>query len=93
MGEFGLEIQELTPALAQELGVDQEQGVVVAGVAPGSPAEEAGLRRGDVIVEVDRKPIETTAQLQERLQDADQSVLVLIGRGEATLFVPMKRRG
>ena len=65
----------------------------MAGVEPGSPADKAGLRRGDVIVEVDRQPIETAAALREKLEEADPSVLILIGRGEATLFVPMKRKG
>ena len=89
--EFGLRTQELTPELAQQLGVEGSGGVVIAGVAPDSPAEAAGLRRGDVIVEVNREAIESSAQLSEKLAEAKQNVLVLISRGDATLFVPMKR--
>jgi len=89
--EFGLRTQELTPELAEQLGVSEETGVLVAGVEPGSPAAEAGLRRGDVILEVDRKSVESVDQLTDRLARADERVLVLISRGESNLFVPLKR--
>ena len=59
----------------------------------GSPAAEAGLRRGDVILEVDRKSVESVDQLTDRLARADERVLVLISRGESNLFVPLKREG
>src|SRR5262245_1708476 len=45
--EYGLLVQELTPEIAKNLGVDEEHGVVITGVAPGSPAATAGLRRED----------------------------------------------
>ena len=89
--EFGLRTQELTPELAEQLGVSDATGVLVAGVEPGSPAEEAGLRRGDVILEVDRKSVESVDQLTDRLAQADDRALVLISRGESNLFVPLKR--
>ena len=89
--EFGLRTQELTPELAEQLGVDETAGVLVAGVEPGSPAAEAGLRRGDVILEVDRQDVENVDQLTDRLARADDRVLVLIARGESNLFVPLQR--
>jgi len=90
---FGLRTQELTPELAEQLGVPEDAGVVIAGVEPGSPAEEAGLRRGDVILEVNRKTVANVDQLRDRLDQADDRVLVLISRGESNLFVPLKRGG
>ncbi|MED5263071.1 MAG: PDZ domain-containing protein, partial [Myxococcota bacterium] len=72
-------------------GVSDATGVLVAGVEPGSPAEEAGLRRGDVILEIDRKGVESVDQLTDRLAQADDRALVLISRGESNLFVPLKR--
>lgn len=55
---FGLVLQTLTPPLAQSMGMDPNtQGVVVAEVAPGSAAAKAGLAPGDVILEIDRKPV------------------------------------
>ena len=90
---FGLRAQDLTPELAQQLGVEEGVGVVIAEVEPGSPASEAGLRRGDVIVELDRKPVSDVEDLTDRLGSSDESVLMLISRGQSTLFVPMKRTG
>ena len=90
---FGLRAQNLTPDLAQQLGVENAEGVVISEVEPGSPAAQAGLRRGDVIVELDRKPVRDVDDLTARLGSADDSVLMLISRGDASLFVPMKRGG
>ncbi len=56
--ETGMDIDNLTPDIAHELGMpDLNKGVVVANVTYGGPADRAGLSRGDVILEVDRKPI------------------------------------
>jgi serine protease Do len=92
-GEFGMRVQNITPDLADQLGMDQGEGVVVTGVEPGSAAEEAGLRSGDVILEVDKKEVSDVKQLRSQLADADKSTLLLIRRGEATIFVPVKRKG
>ena len=56
-GEMGLTVQRLTPQIAESLGLEKAEGIVVSAVEPGSAADEAGIRRGDVIVEIDRKPI------------------------------------
>jgi serine protease Do len=90
---FGLRAQNLTPTLANELGLEEAKGVVVTDVAPDGPAAEAGIRRGDVILEVDRKAVEDVDELAERLEADKDSVLVLVRRGENTLFVPLKRMG
>jgi serine protease Do len=91
--ELGLRLQDITPELARQLGVEDETGVVITSVEPGSPADEAGLRRRDVILEVDREAVGDSGEIRKRLRDADESVLMLIRRGEATLFVPVKRAG
>jgi serine protease Do len=91
--EWGLSVQDLTPELADQLGLDEAKGVLVTQVEPGSPADEANLRSRDVIVEVDHGEIDDVADLRQRLAEADDSVLVLIRRGDATLFVPMKKTG
>ncbi|MGH7810701.1 MAG: DegQ family serine endoprotease, partial [Candidatus Binatia bacterium] len=56
-GELGLTVQRLTPQMAESLGLEKSDGVVVTAVEPGSVAEEAGIRRGDVILEVDRRTV------------------------------------
>jgi serine protease Do len=92
-GVYGLRAQDLTPELASQLGIDEDDGVVVTEVRPGSPAAEAGIRRGDVIIEVDREEVKDTKDLQAKLAEDDDSVLMLIRRGDATLYMPMKRAG
>jgi serine protease Do len=71
--------------------VEEGTGVVITDVRPGSPAAKADLRRGDVIVEVDRSPVTDVGDLRSKLEGADERVLMLISRGDATLFIPMKR--
>jgi serine protease Do len=88
---FGLQVQELTPEIAEQLGLEQETGVVIAGVVPGSPAEEAGLRRRDVILEVDHESVTSVADLRKRLNASGESALLLVQRGNSALFVPLKK--
>ena len=89
--EFGLAVQDLNPELAEQLGLDTTEGVLITSVQPGSPADDAQLRRGDVILEVDRSEIEDVEDLRAQLEAADDGALFLIRRGDATIFVPIKR--
>jgi serine protease Do len=58
--KLGLALQTLTPQLAESLGLDpRTRGAVVAEVAPGGQAAAAGVREGDVILEIDRQPVPT----------------------------------
>ena len=88
---FGLAVQDLNPELAQQLGLDSTEGVLITSIKPGSPADDAQLRRGDVILEVDRSEIEDVDDLRVQLDAADDGALFLIRRGEATIFIPIKR--
>jgi len=88
---LGLAVQDLNPELAQQLGLDTTEGVLITSVQPGSPADDAQLRRGDVILEVDRSAISDVNDLRTQLDAADDGALFLIRRGEATIFVPIKR--
>jgi serine protease Do len=91
--ELGLTVQELTPEIAKHLGISETAGVLVSEVKLGSPAHRAGIRRGDVIKEVDRQPIEDlkgyTRQMA-RLKEKDD-ILMLIQREENTFFVVVRR--
>ncbi len=91
--EFGLAVQTLTPEIAENLGVDPStKGVVVASVEPGSAAEDAGLQRGDVILEVNREAVQSESSYQNAIKKAGtgKSVLFLVRRGENTIFVALK---
>jgi len=63
-GYLGVYVQDLTPDLAKTLGLEEVKGVVVPKVVPGSPAEKAGIKQGDVILEVNGKAIESGQQLK-----------------------------
>jgi len=66
-GRLGIEMADLTPEIASKLGVKATEGVVVAAVQAGSPAEKAGLRERDVIVAMNGRPARTAAELRARL--------------------------
>ncbi|GAK61694.1 heat shock protease DegP/HtrA [Candidatus Vecturithrix granuli] len=87
--QFGLSVQELTPEIASQLGYTGDQGVIISSVEPGSPAEEAGLRRGDLIKEINRQPITSVEEYNAALAGIgkDESFLALVRRGENTLYV------
>lgn len=91
-GDFGLTVQGLTPQLADRLGLDRAEGVVVTAVEQGSPASEAGMRRSDVIVEIDRKPIRQLGDFRAAIKKIKKGkgVLFLVRREETTLFLALK---
>src|SRR3546814_7798248 len=79
-GWLGVQIQAVTEDIAGALGLDGTNGALVSSVMPGSPAEEAGLEVGDVIVEFGGDTIEDPRELQRVVADA-----ALGGRVEATV--------
>ena len=90
--DLGLTVQELTPQSARSLGLNQVEGVVITSVQPESPAADAGLRRGDVILEINQRAIRKVADFQKAIQgDKDKNVLFLIRRGDNNLFLALKR--
>jgi serine protease Do len=91
-GELGLTVQRLTPQMAESLGLDKSEGVVVTAIEPGSAADEAGIRRGDVIVEVDRKLVRNLDEYKKAVAAIrkGRGVLFLVRRGDSTLFLALK---
>ena len=62
-GWLGVYIQQVTPELAEAMGLEKDAGAMVSKVEPGSPAEEAGIARGDVITEFNGKPVADQREL------------------------------
>ena len=94
-GEMGLTVQRLTPQIAESLGLEKAEGIVVSAVEPGSAADEAGIRRGDVIVEIDRKAIRNLEEYKKSIATVrkGKGVLFLVRRGESTLFLALRPQG
>jgi len=84
----GVEVENLTPQDARELNLPARTGgVVVTSVDPGSQAAEAGLRKGDVIQEVNRKPVHNANEFEQAVRNAGKSPLLLVNRQGNTLFL------
>jgi serine protease Do len=90
---FGLAVQDLSGELAQQLGLEDAKGVVVTEVDPEGPASEAGIRQGDVILEVGRQEVKDAKSLQKALEKADERALLLVRRGDNQLYMTVKRAG
>jgi len=85
----GLSVETLTPEIADQLGLPAKTyGVVVDGVDPASRAAETGLRRGDVIQEVNHQKVVNMAEFSSALRQAKEgSILLLVNRGGNTMYV------
>ena len=77
-GRLGIEIQELNKDIAPYFGVKEDDGVLVWRVTNDSPAEKAGLKAGDVIVEIEGESIDSVSDLREELADHDEGDTVAL---------------
>jgi serine protease Do len=87
----GLSVENLTPQIARQLDLQSNaSGVIVTGVQDGSRADDAGLRRGDVIQQVNRQPVNNVAEFERTMKQAgDKSVVLLVNRNGHTSFVAL----
>jgi serine protease DegQ len=85
-GRIGIGIQDVTPALAQALELSTDRGALVTQIEPGSPAEQAGIEAGDVIVAVDEQPIDSSTDLRNTVG------LVRAGESVAITFLRLDER-
>lgn len=89
---LGLGVQDLTPEIAAALGITEKHGVLVTGVEPGSPAAEAGLHKGDLILEFNQKPVRDVKTFLAELKGvkAKSTVSFFIKRQGRTRFLGLK---
>jgi len=91
-GKYGLTVTDITPQLARGHRLARDHGVVVTDVDPDGAAAEAGIQPGDIVREVDRTPVDSSAELRDALRSSKRdNVLVLVQRGDATSFQVLKR--
>lgn len=95
-GEIGVNAQTITPTVAAGLGLIREWGVILGDVYPGSPAQRAGLRLGDVITTLNGKPMENGRQFDVNLYNAPigSTVTLEVRRGldRLSVMVPVVER-
>jgi serine protease Do len=89
--EWGFTATEVTPSIARQAQLPDRQGAWVSGSQPGTPAAMAGLKEGDIILQVDEAPVASLAEFerlyQEKLENGAEHVLLFVKRGALTRFV------
>lgn len=88
-GWLGVQIQSISELAAQSLGIDKEQGVLVSDVVANSPAEEAGVHIGDIILRIDGRSLNRPKDLSKlvaQTQSGNTSVLNIMRKGELHTF-------
>ena len=89
---YGLKVANLTPQLKRQYGINAKFGVVVESVEPGSPADQAGIQPGDIIMEANHKIIGNLGEFRSVIAGLrkGQPLLLLMKRGDATFYVTMQ---
>ncbi len=90
--QLGLEVENLTPEIARSLGYTQEQGVVVTRVNPASIAALAGLKKGSLILAVNRQKVANVNEFNQALADTPKGrpVLLQVKQGDNYIFVSLQ---
>jgi serine protease Do len=84
----GITVENATARTARQLGLPATaSGVVVTNVDPASKAADSGLKRGDVIQEVNHKPVRNTADFESAMRDAKDATLLLVNRQGSTMYL------
>ncbi|MGE3467902.1 MAG: DegQ family serine endoprotease [Pyrinomonadaceae bacterium] len=93
-GKLGLTLEPVTPRNAKQLGLDSDsEGMVVTEVDPGGAAGEEGVDRGDVILEINKRPVNSISDVQSALgSSGDRPILLLISRRGQTIYLTVKPR-
>jgi serine protease Do len=87
---FGLTVQPVTKELAEQYGIEKVDGVLITEVERGSVAERRGIKPGDVVVEVNHKPVSSPKQFLQMLKAADMKkgvAVILSSRGTSKIEV------
>jgi len=89
---LGLVVQEITPQIQNRLGLQDPEGVIITNVLRGSPSWNAGLRKGDIILELNRKEIKDLKDYKKIINKVrkKQTILFLVRRKNSTIYVALK---
>ncbi len=90
---WGMQVGDLTPEIASQFHLQAEKGVVVRNVAPDSPAADAGIQPGDLILEIDHDKLDSATDFAAKAKAAkaaNKSALLLVQRGGTTIYMVIK---
>ena len=89
---MGIAVQKLTPELAKQFGHEQKSGIIINQVSPNSPAFQAGLRVGNIILEINRQSIPDLDSFEDALEKADlkKGILLLVGTQQGARYLILK---
>jgi serine protease Do len=90
--KLGVTVRDITPEIAKNLGLTENSGVVITQVQDYSPAADAGLKPGDVILEMDHAGIPNVDTFNKKIQEYKKGdiILLLVKRQDSTLFLTLK---
>jgi serine protease Do len=90
--KLGLTVQDITPEIARSLGLEEPKGIVVTNVKTESEAEKKGIRRGDIILELNSEPVNSVTDFRRITGEIKKTrpLLVLVSRNGETFFVALK---
>lgn len=89
LDQFGLAFQNLTPELSERFGYQDKQGVLVSHVEPGSPAASAGMRPGQLVEELNKKPVSSLEELEREISGSQdpKRLLLRVNTGNYSQYV------
>ncbi|MBK7804371.1 MAG: PDZ domain-containing protein [Chloracidobacterium sp.] len=90
-GKLGLSLEPVTPVIAKQLGLDSNDGLVVADIDPNGPAAMGGISRGDLILEMNKRPIGSVADVKTIIDaSTGKPILLLITRRGQTIYLTIR---
>lgn len=88
--KMGITVSEITSDLRERYGLGDDSGLVVVGIQPGTLGQKLGLRPGDVILEVNRKKMETVSDWNKAMGAGGKALGLLVSRNGQTLFISVE---
>lgn len=91
--DLGLTVEQITPDIAEDLGLEQTHGVVITAVAPDGLGDEAGFQPGDIVREINRQPVRNLSDYRNIMASGTQSksILFLVQREDSTIFLALRK--
>ena len=88
-GDYGFQVTNLTPEVARRFNINETVGIIVVEVAPNGKAESAGVRQGDLIIEVNRQNVTSVKDFKELIDRSNKGngINLLVKRMNAGLLV------